>query len=81
MSLRITGSVLKGIGPLFLALLALHSHEPHADLDSTNTTEPRGTGMGDPIEPLDPLLSFAITMTGPLLLGAMVWVATKWLDP
>jgi len=39
-----------------------------------------GTGMGDPIEPLNPMLTVAITMSGPLLLGVMVWVAINWLD-
>ena len=34
----------------------------------------------DPIEPLDPILTVAIIMSGPLLLGVMVWVAIKWLD-
>ena len=35
----------------------------------------------DPIEPLGPILTFAIIMSGPLLLGVMVWVAIQWLDP
>jgi len=39
------------------------------------------TGMGDPIEPLDPMLTFVIIMSGPLLLGVMVWVAMQCLDP
>jgi hypothetical protein len=37
-------------------------------------------GMGDPIEPLDPTLTFAIIMSGPLVVGVMVWVAMKWFD-
>ena len=40
-----------------------------------------GTGMGHPIEPLHPMFTFSIIMSGPLLLGVMVWVAMKWLDP
>jgi hypothetical protein len=35
----------------------------------------------DPIDPLGPILTVAIIMSGPLLLGVMVWVAIKWLDP
>ena len=33
------------------------------------------------MEPLDPALSFSISKSGPLLLGVMVWVAMKWIDP
>ena len=33
--------------------------------------------MGD----LDALLTFALSMSGPLFLGVMVWVAIKWLEP
>jgi hypothetical protein len=62
---------------------------PLAFLKAMNLTTPmtaltqqsiEGAGMRDPIEPLDPTLTFAIIMSGPLVVGVMVWVAIKWFD-
>ena len=39
-----------------------------------------GNGMGHPIQPLNPVFTFAIIMSVPLLLGVMVWVTMEWFD-